>query len=186
MLVKKYSNRRLYDTKKSSYITLDELAVSIRAGADVQVVDAKSGADLTQQTLAQIVLESRGASKLLPVPLLMQMVRMGDDALAEFMGQTMSWSLQAYLQAKNQAQAFGGFAPFGSPFGSPSPFGDWHGAAPSQRAPQNQSADEAISRPPKSKMDKNDDKHVIQSDIEALRRELEELRSSLRPKEEAE
>ena len=108
-LIKKYSNRRLYDTDQSSYITLEELAELIRAGHDVKVVDVKSGEDLTQATLAQIVVESRGAAKMLPVPLLTQMIRMGDDALVEFMSQYMSFALQMYVQAK---QGFQGFHPY--------------------------------------------------------------------------
>jgi len=83
-IVKKYSNRRLYDTDESRYITLDELAQLVRGGSDVFVQDAKSGEDLTQVTLAHVILESRGGGRLLPVPLLVQMIRMGDDALAEF------------------------------------------------------------------------------------------------------
>ncbi|TMA14751.1 MAG: polyhydroxyalkanoate synthesis repressor PhaR, partial [Deltaproteobacteria bacterium] len=86
-LIKKYGNRRLYDTGHSRYITLEELADIIRGGEDVRVVDAKSGEDLTTGTLAQIIIEGRGAARLLPVPLLVQLIRMGDDALAEFLGQ---------------------------------------------------------------------------------------------------
>ena len=70
VLIKKYSNRRLYDTEASSYLTQDELAEKIRSGADVRVMDAKSNEDLTQATLTQIIIEGRGAGKLLPVPLL--------------------------------------------------------------------------------------------------------------------
>ena len=97
--IKKYANRRLYDTEQSAYITLDELADIIRAGSDVTVVDAKSGADLTQGTLAQIVVES-GAARLLPSPLLTQMIRMGDDALAEFMQLYVAWAFQVYSETK--------------------------------------------------------------------------------------
>ncbi len=79
MLVKKYGNRRLYDTEQSRYVRLDEIAERIRAGADVQVVDAKTGADLTAPTLAQIIFEDRNAARLLPVPLLLQLIRMGDE-----------------------------------------------------------------------------------------------------------
>jgi polyhydroxyalkanoate synthesis repressor PhaR len=66
MLVKKYGNRRLYDTEQSRYVRLDEIAERVRAGADVQVVDAKSGVDLTAPTLAQIIFEDRNAARLLP------------------------------------------------------------------------------------------------------------------------
>jgi polyhydroxyalkanoate synthesis repressor PhaR len=100
MLVKKYSNRRLYDTIDSRYITLEELTHKIRKGAD-----------LTQQTLTQIILESRGGARLLPVPLLLQLIRMGDEALAEFFGRYMSWALEMYLRARTQAQAISPYMP---------------------------------------------------------------------------
>ena len=69
-LIKKYGNRRLYDTGESRYITLEELAEKIRSGLDVRVVDAKTNEDLTQATLTQIILESGSAHRTLPVPLL--------------------------------------------------------------------------------------------------------------------
>jgi polyhydroxyalkanoate synthesis repressor PhaR len=94
--IKKYSNRRLYDTQASCYVTLEELAARIRNGDDVRVVDARSAEDLTQATLVQIVLESRGAGRLLPTPLLVQMIRMGDGALAEFLGTWMLWALEVH------------------------------------------------------------------------------------------
>ena len=112
VVIKKYSNRRLYDTGDSRYITLDELAQKIRSGLDVRVVDAKSHEDLTQQTLTQIILENRRASRLLPVPLLMQLIRMQDDDLAEFFGKYMSWAMDLYNQAKRGAQAMAPFNPF--------------------------------------------------------------------------
>ncbi len=120
--IKKYSNRRLYDTSQSSYITLEDLAEKIRRGNDVRVVDAKTDADLTQQVLAQIILESRGAAKLLPVPLLMRLIRMGQDNLAEFFGQYMSWSLEIYLRFKQGYEKMSPFNPFGAmPFGDSNP-----------------------------------------------------------------
>lgn len=103
--VKKYGNRRLYDTEASRYVTLEEIAERVRLGEDLKVVDAKSGQDLTQITLAQIILESRGAARLLPVPLLKQLVRMRDDALAEFFGRYVTWALEVYLRLKQGARA---------------------------------------------------------------------------------
>src|SRR4051812_1424322 len=117
VLVKKYGNRRLYDTANSRYITLEDLAEIIRAGEDVRVVDAKTGDDLTNATLAQIIVEGRGAARLLPVPLLIQLIRMGDDALAEFFGQYVSWALQAYVQAKQGMQAMSPLNPFQTALG---------------------------------------------------------------------
>jgi polyhydroxyalkanoate synthesis repressor PhaR len=110
-IVKKYGNRRLYDTDESRYVTLEELAAKIRAGRDARVLDAKSGEDLTQATLAQIILESRGGARLLPIPLLTQLIRMGDDALAEFMGRWVSLALEMYFQARQGAQALSPYVP---------------------------------------------------------------------------
>jgi len=121
MLVKKYTNRRLYDTEESRYITLDELAEKIRAGADPTVVDARSGDDLTQATLAQIIMESRGAGRILPVPLLLQLIRLGDEALTEFLGHYLSLALEAYVHAKQGAQALSPYNPFATlPFSATS------------------------------------------------------------------
>jgi len=111
MLVKKYANRRLYDMEASRYVTLEELAERIRAGADVRVVDAKTNDDLTQATLAQIILESRGAARLLPSSLLLRLIRMNDDALGEFLGRYISWALDMYLHAKQGAQALAPYNP---------------------------------------------------------------------------
>ncbi|MCK6545067.1 polyhydroxyalkanoate synthesis repressor PhaR [Myxococcota bacterium] len=111
-MVKKYGNRRLYDTNGSRYITLEELAEIIRAGTDVRVVDAKTGEDLTPATLTQIIIEGRGAGKMLPVPLLMQLIRLDDAALGEFMGRFMSWSLDLYIQARQGAQMIAPMNPF--------------------------------------------------------------------------
>jgi polyhydroxyalkanoate synthesis repressor PhaR len=105
LVVKKYPNRRLYDTAESKYITLEDLAARIKGGSDVLVQDATSGADLTQSTLTQIILESRGGARLLPVPLLLRLIRLGDEALAEFMGRYISWALEMYLQAQQGARA---------------------------------------------------------------------------------
>jgi polyhydroxyalkanoate synthesis repressor PhaR len=73
--IKKYANRRLYDTESSSYITLDRLAAMIREGREFEVIDAKSGDDITRQVLTQIIVdeESRG-STMLPVNFLRQLI----------------------------------------------------------------------------------------------------------------
>src|SRR5689334_23020588 len=105
MLVKKYTNRRLYDTEESRYITLEELAEKVRAGQDATVVDAKTGEDLTRVTLTQIIMESRGAARILPVPLLFQLIRLGDESLAEFLGIYLGQALDGYLTLKRGAQA---------------------------------------------------------------------------------
>jgi len=77
-VIKKYSNRRLYDTSSSAYVNLDNLADIIRGGELVQIVDAKSGADLTRPILMQVILEAQGALELMPVGLLHRMIRLGN------------------------------------------------------------------------------------------------------------
>ena len=156
MLVKKYGNRRLYDTSSSRYITLDELTERIRQGDEVRVVDAKSNEDLTQATLTQVIIETRGAGHLLPVPLLHQLIRLKDDALAEFFGRYVSWALEVYVQAKQGMQMF---TPF-NPFASVSPF---LGGLTGSRPPPPPAPAQAPSE-----------------DVEGLRRELEDLKRSLR------
>ncbi len=117
MEVKKYGNRRLYDTGGSRYVTLEEIAERVRLGEDLRVIDAKTGRDLTQVTLAQLILESRGAARLLPVPLLVQLLRMRDDALAEFFGRYVTWALEVYLRLKQGARMWNPLAGLG--FGAP-------------------------------------------------------------------
>ncbi len=104
LLVKKYPNRRLYDTQESRYITLDDLETRIRRGADVVIQDASTGADLTQETLTQIILE-RGGGRILPASLLLRLIRLDDEALAEFLTRYVGWALEVYMGAKQRAKA---------------------------------------------------------------------------------
>ncbi len=76
-VIKKYSNRRLYDTAVSGYINLEGLIGLIQQGEQVQVIDAKSGEDLTRPVLVQALMESQGTLALLPVGLLHRMLRLG-------------------------------------------------------------------------------------------------------------
>lgn len=157
LLIKKYSNRRLYDTDESRYITIDELTAKVRAGSDVQVIDAKTSEDLTQATLMQIILEGRGAAKLLPTRLLTQLIRLEDDLLGEFLGTYLTTSLDLYLQARRGVQAI---APW-NPFASLMPFGGG-----------------MLSRPPEPQPPQMAPR--ASDDVADLRRELEELKRSMR------
>jgi polyhydroxyalkanoate synthesis repressor PhaR len=108
--IKKYANRRLYDTESSSYITLDRLAAMIREGRDFEVVDAKTGENITHQVLTQIIVdeESRGAT-MLPVNFLRQLIGL--------YGGQMQGAVPPYLEAamdafqKNQQAMAGAFGP---------------------------------------------------------------------------
>ena len=111
-VLKKYGNRRLYDTDESRYVTLDEVAQKVRRGGEPRILDAQSGADLTQATLAQIILEGGGATRLLPVPLLLRLIRLEPDVLADFFGRGIVLALDLYLQARQQAQSAFALNPF--------------------------------------------------------------------------
>jgi polyhydroxyalkanoate synthesis repressor PhaR len=103
VIIKKYANRRLYDTESSSYITLDRLAEMVRQKRQFQVVDAKTGEDLTRGVLAQIIMdeEARGAT-MLPVNFLRQLISMYGDQMQAVVPQYLEASLDA-LQ-RNQSQ----------------------------------------------------------------------------------
>ena len=73
--IKKYSNRRLYNTESSAYVNLSEIADLVRTGELIEVTDAKSGEDLTQAVLLQILIEEQGAGALLPSGLLHRIIR---------------------------------------------------------------------------------------------------------------
>ena len=90
--IKKYANRRLYNTQSSSYITLDHLAKMTREGVDFRVLDAKTGADITHQVLTQIIMEEEaGGEQMLPVNFLRQLIGM--------YGHSMQAMVPAYLDA---------------------------------------------------------------------------------------
>lgn len=162
MLVKKYGNRRLYDTESSRYITLEELTQKIRSGTDARVIDAKTNRDLTQETLTQIIIESRGAGSLLPAQLLHQLIRLGDDALAEFLGRYVQGALELYLQARRSSQSV---MPF-NPLLALNPFLGQTGWLGGQQPAPVPSAPQPL-------------RDQAPSDVETLRRELDELKASL-------
>jgi polyhydroxyalkanoate synthesis repressor PhaR len=99
-LIRRYGNRRLYDTEESRCVTQQELAQKVKGGADIRVVDAKTGADLTQEILTQMLFEGRGASRVVPVPVLLELLRIEDTLLAEFLGRYLAAALETYLRAR--------------------------------------------------------------------------------------
>lgn len=108
--IKKYANRRLYDTESSSYITLDRLAAMIREGRDFEVVDAKTGEDITHQVLTQIIVdeESRGAT-MLPVNFLRQLIGLYGGQMQGAVPQYLEAAMEAFQ--KNSATVAGAFGP---------------------------------------------------------------------------
>jgi polyhydroxyalkanoate synthesis repressor PhaR len=103
ILIKKYSNRKLYDQSHSRYVTLDEIASLIREGHEVQVVDATTGEDLTGVTLAQVILENERAHKTaFPAAFLHQLIKHGEVAQQTFQ-KLMTASLDAFLSGQQEA-----------------------------------------------------------------------------------
>lgn len=101
VLFKKYANRRLYDTEKSTYVTLNQVADIIREGRQVEVIDAKTKEDVTAFILTQIVLEeSRKKNVLLPVPLLHLIIQYGENILEEFFEKYLQQTIHNYLNYK--------------------------------------------------------------------------------------
>lgn len=119
MVIKKYANRRLYNTATSSYVTLDDLSHMVKSGDQFVVFDAKSGEDITRAVLIQIIVEEeQKGQNLLPISFLQQLIAL--------YGGSMQWLVPRYLEyvmssfARNQDQmrkslqeAFGGLFPFG-------------------------------------------------------------------------
>ena len=103
VIIKKYANRRLYDTESSAYITLERLAQMVRQKKQFRVIDAKSGEDITRSVLGQIIMEeeSRGAT-MLPVNFLRQLISMYGDSMQSVVPHYLEASLEA-LQ-RNQSQ----------------------------------------------------------------------------------
>ena len=104
-LIKKYPNRRLYDTKTSSYITLADVKQMVLKSEDFQVVDAKSGADLTRQILLQIILEEEsGVMPMFSADLLSQLIRSYGNAMQGFMGTYLEKNIHAFQDMQKALQ----------------------------------------------------------------------------------
>ena len=110
VVVKKYANRRLYDTSSSAYVTLEDLGEMVKAGVDFVVYDAKTNEDLTRQILTQIIVEQENGENLLPVQFLRQLIRLygggqGPSPLPSYL----ETSLDAFVrQQERLREAFSG------------------------------------------------------------------------------
>ena len=95
--IKKYANRRLYDTESSSYITLDRLAEMVREGREFEVVDAKSGDDITRQVLTQIIVDEEAhGSTLLPLNFLKQIIGLYGNSMQTFVPNYLEAAMDAF------------------------------------------------------------------------------------------
>jgi polyhydroxyalkanoate synthesis repressor PhaR len=118
--IKKYANRRLYNTGTSTYVTLEDLAAMVKNGEDFVVYDAKTGEDITRSVLAQIIFEqeNKEGQNLLPIAFLRQLIRFYGDSMQMLVPRYLEVSLDSLTREQEKfrqqmAQAFGG-SPFGA------------------------------------------------------------------------
>jgi polyhydroxyalkanoate synthesis repressor PhaR len=158
VIIKKYGNRRLYDTSTSRYINLEEIAALVRNGTEVQVVDVKTGEDLTRVTLTQIITENaKDQPTGLPLELLRQLVMASDHVGQEFIMWYLKSAFDTYQKLQTAIQ--GGLS-------------DVHSAALSP-----------ISMVKKFVQSKAGQEPSEESEIELLRKRLAEVEASLKKKD---
>ena len=118
VVIKKYANRRLYNTATSAYVTLDHLSQMVKDKTDFVVYDAKTGEDITRSVLTQIIFEeeSKGGQTLLPIPFLRQLISFYGDSLQGVVPQYLEMSMQQFarnqVQMREYMQTTFGFNPF--------------------------------------------------------------------------
>ncbi len=103
LVIKRYGNRRLYNTETKSYVNYEELSKIVREGVDIKVVDSKSKEDVTKSVLIQMILEEEKNDKtVLPTDFLFQVLRSRNDSMQEFFRNHLTASYEAYLKTKEQ------------------------------------------------------------------------------------
>ena len=103
VVIKKYANRRLYNTATSTYVTLDDLAAMVKGGTDFVVYDAKTGDDITRSVLAQIIFDEEGKGQnLLPIKFLRQLIRFYGDQMQAFVPGYLEFSLESLAREQEK------------------------------------------------------------------------------------
>jgi polyhydroxyalkanoate synthesis repressor PhaR len=120
VVVKKYANRRLYNTKSSSYVTLEDLCRMVKEGVEFVVRDAKTGEDITRSVLTQIIVEeeSKGGQNMLPIGFLRRLISFYGDNLQGMVSQYLDFTMRGFTQNQDAMRetvqkALGGMFPFG-------------------------------------------------------------------------
>jgi polyhydroxyalkanoate synthesis repressor PhaR len=185
--IKKYANRRLYNTATSSYVTLDHLCQMVKEGIEFTVYDAKTSEDITRSVLTQIIVEEEAKGQnLLPISFLRQLIRFYGDSMQWLVPRYLELTMQAFAanqdeMRRNLQEAFGGLFPFGgfeemskqnmamfekamrmfSPFPAPANTGRDENAAAGGEVP-----------------DKDSQLDKLRQQVDELQRRLEELSAS--------
>jgi polyhydroxyalkanoate synthesis repressor PhaR len=166
-VIKRYSNRKLYDTQESRYVTLEELEELIRSGKEISVVDVSTGEDLTSVTLAQIILESeRNRRATLPTAFLHQLIKHG-EAWQDFVQKSFKSSLEGILTSQREADRV--FREWASRAGWP--YGTVAAAPPAEPRPDTKRPDTAES-------------DALRDEVATLREQLRALEERLEKKRE--
>jgi polyhydroxyalkanoate synthesis repressor PhaR len=120
IIIKKYANRRLYNTGSSTYVTLEDLAVMVKSGDEFVVQDAKTGEDITRSVLAQIIFdqEAKEGQSLLPIAFLRQLIRFYGDSMQVMIPTYLEHSMNSFAHEQEKmreqmTKAFGGMGQFG-------------------------------------------------------------------------
>ena len=176
VVIKKYANRRLYNTEASSYVTLEDLAGMVRLGRDFIVYDAKSGEDITRSVLTQIIVEEEAKGRnLLPEKFLRQLIGFYGDSLQTVLPRYLEFAMAGFARQQEQMrrsmeQAMGGLMPFPGALGGLEEMGKQNMAmmerAMSLFAPF---------RPAEPAQRDSNSVEALKSEIESLRRQLAEL-----------
>ena len=189
--IKKYANRRLYNTATSSYVTLDDLCQMVKDNQDFVVYDAKTGEDITRPVLTQIIVEEESKGQnLLPISFLRQLIAFYGDSLQSLVPRYLDYSMSSF--ARNQEQmrryvqsAFDGLFPFGSleemskqnmalmekALSMFVPFADGKGGQPAE-------GEQAQSRAPATPESNEAALNELKHQIDALQKQIESLNSA--------
>jgi polyhydroxyalkanoate synthesis repressor PhaR len=192
VVIKKYANRRLYNTKTSSYVTLDRLREMVKEGAEFEVRDARTGEDITRSVLTQIIFDEEAKGQnLLPISFLRQLIRFYGDSLQAFVPGYLDLSMESFTRQQEEmrhrlAEAFGGggqaleamtrqnLALFEKTMRMFSPFGAMARAAEPAQRPGNGS-NESNAAPVEPKPASAEDVNELKSEIEIMRQQLADL-----------
>ncbi len=181
VVIKKYANRRLYNTAKSSYVTLDDLAKMVRAGQDFTVKDAKSGEDITRTVLTQIIVEEEAKDQnMLPTNFLRQLIRLYGDPIQGLVPSYLEATMEAFQRNQDQMR---------SAFGSGSPMNNFESIARSNMewfeksmqmfSPFAGATSQDGTGSPAPAEEGGERNTAVDEDLDALRRQLRDVQTQL-------
>ena len=182
VVVKKYANRRLYNTESSSYITLDNLAEMVRQGRDFVVYDAKTGEDITRSVLTQIIVEEEGKGRaLLPTAFLRQLIGFYGDQMQSLVPRFLEQAMGAFAQQQEQVRS--AMQKTMGSMGTLFPFGNMEEVGRQNMAMMERAL--SLFTPPfyrgqdATPPNQSDEIAALRAEVATLRRQLEEARGKI-------